>query len=82
MAQTTPCDTEQNFDLYVCKYSLCSMMTRYTIAVAGKPKPGGVPVVVKEHEIDIVVDMTNLDEEFLVGVNPKGQVRHLFYLVL
>lgn len=42
-----------------------------------KPKPGGIPVVVKEHEIDIVENMTNLDEEFLVGVNPKGQVRHL-----
>jgi hypothetical protein len=53
------------------------MMTRYTIAVAGKPKPEGIPVVVKVHEIDIVDDMTNLDEEFLVGVNPKGQVRHL-----
>jgi hypothetical protein len=82
MAQTTARNTEQDFDLYVCKYSLCSLMTRYTIAVAGELKPGGFPVVVNEHEIDIVFDMNNLDEDFLVGVNPKGQVRHPLYLVL
>jgi hypothetical protein len=79
MTSTTPRDTEQNFDLYVCKYSLCSLMTRYAIAVAGKP--GGVPVIAKEHEIDIFVNMNNLDEDFLVGVNPKGQVCHFPYWV-
>jgi hypothetical protein len=57
-------------------------MTRYAIAVAGEPKPGVIPVVVRETEIDIVVDMTNLVEDFLLGVNPKGQVRHLLCLVL
>lgn len=52
-------------------------MIRYTIVVAGTLKPRGVPVLVEEHDVDIVVNMTNLDEEFLVGVNSKGQVRYL-----
>jgi hypothetical protein len=54
-------------------------MTRYGIAVAGKPV--GVPVAAKEHEIDIFVNKTNLDEDFLVRVNPKGQVCHFPYWV-
>ena len=55
MASTTSRDTEQNFILYVCKWSLCSIMTRYALAVAGDPKPGGVPVIVEEREIDNVI---------------------------
>ena len=50
-------------------------MTRFTLAVRGDAAPGCEPVHVNEHEVDIFDKMEQVDEHFLLEVNPKGQVR-------
>jgi hypothetical protein len=72
MASTTNC-----YDLYQNDYSLCSLMTRYTFAVRQNPKRGADDVVLRQHNVDIFFNLEQLNEKFLVEINPKGQVSHL-----
>ena len=50
-------------------------MTRFTLAVRGDAAPGCESVHVNEHEVDIIYKMEQVDEHFLLEVNPRGQVR-------
>jgi hypothetical protein len=75
MASTSSETTNKNhYDLYRCVWSLCSTMTRYAFAVRQSPKPGADDIVLTEHEVDIVDKLHQLDEKYLLEINPKGQV--------
>lgn len=60
--------------LYTNHYSLCSIMTRFTIALRGKVGPNSVPITVEEREVDIIHRMEQMEEQFMLEVNSKGQV--------
>ena len=62
------------FLLYYHPYSVCSIMVRYTLAVAGEARDGVAEMHVEEKMVDIF-QYKQLEEQFLRGINPKGQVR-------
>lgn len=59
--------------LYFHPYSICSLMVRYTLALRGKPKVASPDIVLDLHEVDIFHG-AQLEEHFLLNVNPMGQV--------
>ena len=61
------------YTLYHHPYSICSLMVRYTLAVKGAPHSPAEMMVVKEQEVDIFKG-AQLDEHFLLEINPQGQV--------
>ncbi|KAK4574113.1 hypothetical protein LTR86_001874 [Recurvomyces mirabilis] len=61
------------YTLYHHPYSICSIMVRYTYAVAGHPKDPSSAMELDEQVLDIMKG-AQLEEHFLVKVNPKGQV--------
>lgn len=50
-------------------------MVRYGIAIRGKPKDDALAITFSETEVDIGPKQEQLSEEYLLSVNPKGQVR-------
>jgi hypothetical protein len=63
----------ETFTLYHHKFSICSIMVRYTIAIRGPPKDESSSILIEEQEHDIFHE-EQLTEQFLCGINPKGQV--------
>jgi len=61
------------YTLYHHPFSVCSLMVRYTLAIAGPTNQYTTSMDVVEKEIDIY-NSGQLDEHFLTRVNPKGQV--------
>ena len=61
--------------LYSYDYSLCSLMTRYMVAVCGQPGPGVAALKIDDTEIDIHGAFDQLNEWYLRDVSPQGQVR-------
>jgi hypothetical protein len=59
--------------LYHNIWSICSTMVRYTLAVRGAPSNSAEAMVIQEQEVDIY-NNAQLEEHFLLQVNPKGQV--------
>ena len=59
--------------LYHHPYSICSLMVRYTQAVAGHPRDSSSAMKLDEQVVEIMKG-AQLEEDFLVKVNPKGQV--------
>ncbi|KAF2102972.1 hypothetical protein NA57DRAFT_63700 [Rhizodiscina lignyota] len=62
-----------SYTLHHHRYSICSIMVRYCIAIRGEPKSGMSEATFFEKEIDIFAN-EQLSEDFLCHVNPKGQV--------
>jgi hypothetical protein len=62
-----------NYVLYHNRFSICSMMVRYTLASRGEATDQGVDIVVEEREVDLYHG-EQLKEEFLCEINRKGQV--------
>lgn len=71
--QSAP-EGEIDAQLYSYNYSLCSLMTRYMLAVRGQPEAGVGALKIDDVEIDIHHAFDQLDEFYLCDVNPKGQV--------
>ena len=67
-------DFAQPFVLYTSLWSMCSTQTRLTLAVRGEAGKGARPIVVEQRDIDIFAKLEQLDEDFMLRVNPKGQV--------
>lgn len=65
--------TSQQHVLYYHPYSICSIMSRYALAIRGEPATPEEAITVKEQEIDIYAS-EQLTEEYLCIVNAKGQV--------
>jgi hypothetical protein len=66
--------------LYHFQWSLFSLMARYTIALCGDPAEGVEPLIFDKKVVDLHRD-ENLSEEYLLNVNPNGQVGLMkFYL--
>ena len=63
--------------LYHNKFSVCSLMVRYTIALRGPPQDASSPILVREQDVDIFHE-EQLSEHFLCEINAKGQVYLLF----
>lgn len=70
-------DREISCHLYSYNYSLCSLMTRYMLAVRGTPGPGVAALNIDDTEIDIHHAFDQLDEWYLRDISPQGQVRLL-----
>jgi hypothetical protein len=72
---TKSASNDQNtpYVLYHNTYSICSLMVRYTLAVRGTPHSPAAAITVDEQMVDIFHE-AQLDEDFLLNVNPKGQV--------
>jgi hypothetical protein len=68
---------EQPCILYHHPQSICSLMVRYTFALAGAPVPGDLPISLKLQEVDIFQN-EQLEEFYLCNINPKGQVRYTY----
>lgn len=64
---------KQKCILYHHPLSICSLMVRYTFAVAGAPYAGEKAIDLDEQTVDIF-DNKHLEEFYLCQVNPKGQV--------
>ncbi|KAJ5816628.1 hypothetical protein N7447_008861 [Penicillium robsamsonii] len=62
------------YDLWVANYSLPCLMIRFTFACLQALLPAAESPIIKQHDIDLVVDHEQLSESFLLTVNPKGQV--------
>jgi hypothetical protein len=63
--------------LYHNKFSVCSLMVRYTIALRGPPQDASSPILIRDQDMDIFHE-EQLSEHFLCEINAKGQV----YLLL
>jgi hypothetical protein len=63
--------------LYHNKFSVCSIMVRYTIALRGPPQDASSPILAREQDVDIFYE-EQLSEHFLCEINAKGQVYLLF----
>lgn len=63
----------QTYTLYHNKYSVCSIMVRYTLALRGTPKDPSSPILIEEKDVDIF-HQEQLSEHYLCEINPKGQV--------
>lgn len=63
-----------SYTLYHHPYSICSIMVRYTLALRGPSKDPSSKIDVTEKVVDIF-NSAQLEEDFLVNINPKGQVR-------
>jgi hypothetical protein len=50
-------------------------MVRYTLASAGTPAQGSLPLSVTPHVIDLFKGGEQISEHYLTELNPKGQVR-------
>jgi hypothetical protein len=72
---TTSHPHEQPCILYHHPQSICSLMVRYTFALAGDPGPGSWRIALDLQEVDIF-NNAQLEEFYLCHVNPKGQVVH------
>jgi hypothetical protein len=59
--------------LYHNKFSICSLMVRYTIALRGPPHDASSQILIREQDIDIFHE-EQLSEQFLCEINAKGQV--------
>jgi hypothetical protein len=72
---TKSASNDQNtpYILYHNTYSMCSLMVRYTLAVRGAPHSPAAAMTVDEQMLDIFHE-AQFDEDFLLNVNPKGQV--------
>ena len=64
-------------DLYYNKFSICSLMVRYTFSLRGEPKSANDQIQFHEKQIDIH-NGEQFTENYLLNVNPKGQVPVLF----
>ena len=60
-------------DLYYNKFSICSLMVRYSIALRGKPKSPKDHIQFHEKHVDIH-NGEQFTENYLRHINPKGQV--------
>lgn len=76
---TTSKPYEQPCILYHHPQSICSLMVRYTFALARDPRPGIRSITLDLREVDIF-NNAQLEEYYLCHVNPKGQVVHTFPL--
>jgi len=65
--------TTSGYTLYHNYYSICSIMIRYLLAVRGEPLDAASTMVVEEKAIDIFNE-EQLAEDYLLHVNPRGQV--------
>jgi hypothetical protein len=63
-----------SYTLYHHPYSICSIMVRYTLALRGSPKDPSSQINVTEKVVDIFHE-AQLEEDFLLNINAKGQVR-------
>jgi glutathione S-transferase len=66
-------DTDPNhYTVYYNPFSICSIFVRSTLAFSKTPA-SGTPITVTESLVDIYKD-EQLHEDFLLTINPKGQV--------
>ncbi|KAK5995683.1 hypothetical protein PT974_04100 [Cladobotryum mycophilum] len=56
------------------RQSICSIMVRYCVAIRGNPKENSPEITFVEKHVDIIAAKDQLSEDFLLNVNPKGQV--------
>lgn len=66
-------DDANTYVLYHHIYSVRSLMVRYAFAIAGEVDPVSSGIKIREESIDIFHD-EQLNEHFLLDINPKGQV--------
>lgn len=64
----------ESYTLYFNKWSICSQMVQLTLAFRGEPKGDESTMIVEQKEIDILKS-EQLEEAYLLEINPKGQVR-------
>jgi hypothetical protein len=72
----------ESYTLYYNTWSICSQMVRLTLAFRGQPKDGESEMIVEEKAIDIYHTFAQLDESFLIEINPKGKVSVYIYISL
>ena len=61
--------------LYYFRYSVCSLMVFYTLALRGKPKEAKDEINVQTRAVDLFHE-EQFEENFLCNINNHGQVRH------
>jgi len=59
--------------LYHNKWSVCSMMVRYTFALRGPPQDASSQILIREQDVDIFHE-EQLSEQFLCEINPKSGI--------
>lgn len=64
---------QSTYVLHYDIYSICSSMVRLTFELRGVPRSQDDEMILEERWVDITVGK-QLEEDFLVNVNPKGQV--------
>lgn len=65
--------TATDYTIYHNYYSICSIQSRYVLKVRGKAANAGSEMLVQEQEVDIFNE-EQLSEDYLIRINPKGQV--------
>ena len=65
---------QMEYTLYHFPWSLFSLTVRYTIALRGEPTSLAGEMKIVEKVVNLQRD-ENLAEGYLLGINPKGQVR-------
>lgn len=65
---------DEQFVLYHHAFSVCSIMVRYTLALAEESSEASSRMDVREESVDLFKN-EQIEEHYLTEVNAKGQVR-------
>ena len=76
MSQTGITSPKGQYVLHYDVYSICSSMVRYTYQFRGRPQTPASAIEWDENFVDIRT-WGQMEEKYLLEVNPKGQVRSL-----
>lgn len=71
-----PQPLENHFTLHVFPFSLYSIMVRLTVALGQSAHPSGVSELPIQHRLVNLHRDENISQEYLLTVNPKGQVEY------
>ena len=74
MAEAPTVAQDNVYVLYYYSFSLYSIMVRYAIALRREPNTLEPAMVIEQREVLLIEDQ-QLDQDFLLKVNPRGQVR-------
>lgn len=66
--------TPEHFTLHVFPFSLYSIMTRLSVALGQTANPQSLKIVDLQLRLTNLHRNENISEEYLMTVNPKGQV--------
>ena len=74
MAEAAMPTAENHHTLYYYPFSLYSLYVRYAIVLRGEPRTPGTVMTIEERLVDLQEEQ-QLEEDYLLKINPLGQVR-------